>query len=62
MTTVVGTLAVAGGLIVLGRYLMEVLSVAMARHLKGVEYLAPNPLWGAIGFTVAVLGGLLFLI
>ena len=57
MTIFVGTLALTGGTFVLGRYLMALLSVA-----KGVEHLAPNPLWGAIGFTVAVLGGLLFLI
>ena len=57
MAIFVGTLALTGGTFVLGRYLMALLSVA-----KGAEYLAPNPLWGAIGFTVAVLGGLLFLI
>lgn len=62
MNIAIGTLALAGGLFVLGRYLMELISVGMAKALKGVEYQNPNPLWGAIGFTVAIVGGLLFFI
>lgn len=55
MSIVIGTLALAGGLVVLGLYLVERLFVRPGD-------LVPNPLWGAIGFTVAVLGFLLFLI
>lgn len=55
MTIVLGTLALAGGLVVLGRYLAE-------RPFVRPGDLVPNPLWGAVGFAVAVLGFLLFLI
>jgi len=55
MSIVIGTLALAGGLFVLGRYLVERLFVRPGD-------LVPNPMWGAIGFTAAGLGFLLFLI
>jgi hypothetical protein len=54
MNIVIGTLALAGGLVVLGRYLVERLFVRPGD-------LVPNPMWGAVGFAVAVLGFLLFL-